>query len=86
MVGIDNHKVVENLIDSACRLPDPGLQQQIAASLEADAGLQETLERIALPVQAVDDVGAYMMTVNNMFLGEKEYDDIPGLTRGAFSM
>lgn len=40
------------------RLPKPRLEQEVAVVLQPDAGLQEGLERIALPVQAVDDLGA----------------------------
>ena len=43
---------------SSGRLPDARLHEQVAAALEADTGLQERLERVALPVQAIDDVGA----------------------------
>ena len=39
-------------------LPDAGLEQKVAAPLNADAGLEERLERVALAVEAVDDVGA----------------------------
>ena len=42
------------------RLPDARLQQEVATALEADASLEEGLERVALPVEAVDDVGAWM--------------------------
>jgi hypothetical protein len=40
------------------RSPDTSLQEQVAVALEANAGLQETLERITLPAQAVNNVGA----------------------------
>jgi hypothetical protein len=40
------------------RLPDPGLKQEIAVALKPDARLEEALERVALPVEAVDDLGA----------------------------
>ncbi len=40
-------------------LPDTRLKEQVAAAFEANARLQESFERIALPVQAVDNVGTY---------------------------
>ena len=39
-------------------LPNASLEQEVAAALEADAGLEECFERVALAVEAVDDVGA----------------------------
>ena len=44
---------------SSSRSPDARLHEQVAAALETDAGLQERLERVALPVQAVHDVRAW---------------------------
>ena len=38
-------------------LPNASLEQEVAAALEADARLEERLESVALPVEAVDDVG-----------------------------
>ena len=43
---------------SSSRLPDARLHEQVAAALETDARLQERLERVALAVEAVHDVGA----------------------------
>lgn len=37
-------------------LPDPSLKQKITVALQPNAGLQERLEGIALPVQAVDNI------------------------------
>jgi hypothetical protein len=39
-------------------LPHTGLEQQIRVGLEADAGLEERLERVALAGERVDDVRA----------------------------
>jgi hypothetical protein len=39
--------------------PKTTFQQQIAAPFESNAGLQETLEGVALPVEAIDDVETY---------------------------
>ena len=40
------------------RLPDARLQQEVAAAFETNAGLEESLECVALAVEAVDDIGA----------------------------
>lgn len=40
-------------------LPDPGIKEEIAVALDTDAGLEEGLERVALPVEAIDDFSAY---------------------------
>ena len=42
----------------AGRLPDPGLKEQVGVALETNAGLEEALERVALPVETVDDLSA----------------------------
>jgi hypothetical protein len=40
------------------RLPDPGFQQQIRIAFQADASLKERFESVALPVEAVHNIGA----------------------------
>lgn len=40
------------------RSPQPRLKEQIAAAFEANTGFKERLEAVALPAEAVDDVGA----------------------------
>lgn len=37
-------------------LPNTSLKKQVGISLEANAGFEECIERIALPAQAVDDI------------------------------
>jgi len=37
--------------------PNTSLKKQVSISLEANAGFEECIERIALPAQAVDDIG-----------------------------
>jgi len=39
-------------------LPDPSVKQKVTVGFQADASLQERLESVALPVQAVDDLGS----------------------------
>ena len=52
-------RIVENpmlSIPSSYLSPDTGAQEEICGALEANARLQERLEPIALPAQAVHDV------------------------------
>lgn len=42
-------------------LPEPGLKQEVAITLQADTSLQEALEGVALPVKAVDNVGSWYL-------------------------
>jgi hypothetical protein len=91
----NNDRFVENLLEEHSKttttvycLPDPGVEQQVAAALEPDARLQERLEAVALPVEAVDDVGAWQVELRVSTRGENTVreDNIPGFTSGALSM
>ena len=39
-------------------LPDPGFKKQIAIAIQTHTGLEERLEGVALPIQAVHNSGA----------------------------
>jgi len=41
------------------RLPNPGLEEQVGVTLQADASFEEALKGIALPVETVDDLSAW---------------------------
>ena len=63
-------------------LPDTSLKQQVAAALETDASLQECLQRIALPVQAVDDVGTRLDKRSLQHVGKQRKDRVEWLELG----
>lgn len=44
--------------DGHHRLPDPGLEQEIAVTFQPNASLEESIECVALPTETVDDVRA----------------------------
>ena len=60
-------------------LPDTSLKQQVTAALETDASLQECLQRVALPVQAVDDVGTRLDKRSLQHVGEQRKNRIERL-------
>ena len=68
------------------RLPDARLEEQVGAALEADAGLEERLERVALAVEAVHDVRACAQRSKYWSRISTARRYAPGLTSGALSM
>jgi hypothetical protein len=59
-------------LNSTTPLPDPSLKEQIVAPLQANASLQESLERIALLVKTVNNLSASggKVDLGNFFNGE----------------
>lgn len=69
---------------SDSNLPDPGLKQQITASFQANACLQESLQRVPLPVERVDDVRARLNERSLEHIGKERQNGIKRLEISAF--
>lgn len=66
-------------------LPNPRAHDEVGGSFNANTRLQERLEAVPLPAEAVHDFSSYNSNVS-ISNDEVTRRDIPGLTRGALSM
>lgn len=52
--------ILYNVMSRRRALPNPSLKQQVSIGFQTNASLEEALKSIALPVEAVDDVGPWL--------------------------